>query len=284
MADSNDPAAEDVGNILSLEHVNLTVPDQSLATLFYIVGLGFTRDPYLNVGLQNMWVNVGEQQFHLPTRPAQVIPGRIGLVVPSLDALQERLAAIEPRLAGTHFAWRRDDARIDATCPWGNQFQCHPPDPAVGDVPLGIAYVEFLTPPGAASGIAAFYRDVMGAPAQFDPAHRSARVAIGSRQTLRFRETEEDLPAYVGHHIAVYLTDFSRPYRFMQEHELVREAMSNHQFRFQDLVDPASGAVVFSLEHEVRSFRHPMYRRPLVNRDPEQTQRSYQRGHDALVI
>ena len=43
-------AAEDVGNIASLEHVNIRVPDQSVATLFYIVGLGFTRDPYMNVG------------------------------------------------------------------------------------------------------------------------------------------------------------------------------------------------------------------------------------------
>ena len=37
-------ATEDVGNIVLLEHVNLQVPDQSLASLFYIVGLGLTRD------------------------------------------------------------------------------------------------------------------------------------------------------------------------------------------------------------------------------------------------
>src|SRR5213079_142525 len=89
----NDAAfAEDVGNIVSLEHVNTQIPDQSLATLFYIVGLGFTRDPYMNVGLRNMWANVGEQQFHLPTRPPQAIQGHIGLVVPDLDELKERLA------------------------------------------------------------------------------------------------------------------------------------------------------------------------------------------------
>src|SRR2546430_17195502 len=74
---------EDVGNIVLLEHINVQVPDQSLATLFYIVGMGFTRDPYMNVGLRNMWANVGEQQFHLPTRPPQAIQGRIGLVVRS---------------------------------------------------------------------------------------------------------------------------------------------------------------------------------------------------------
>jgi hypothetical protein len=52
-----DYSEEDIGNIISLEHVNVQVPDQALATLFYVVGLGCTRDPYLNVGLNNMWAN-----------------------------------------------------------------------------------------------------------------------------------------------------------------------------------------------------------------------------------
>src|SRR5215467_16404451 len=48
-------ANEDVGNIVLLEHVNVQVPDQAVATMFYIMGMGFTRDPYLNIGLGNMW-------------------------------------------------------------------------------------------------------------------------------------------------------------------------------------------------------------------------------------
>ena len=36
---------EDVGNIVSLEHINVQVPDQQAAILFYVVGMGFTRDP-----------------------------------------------------------------------------------------------------------------------------------------------------------------------------------------------------------------------------------------------
>ena len=47
-----DYTEEDVGNIISLEHVNLQVPDQATATLFYIVGLGLTRDPYCR---KNVW-------------------------------------------------------------------------------------------------------------------------------------------------------------------------------------------------------------------------------------
>ena len=59
-------AEVDVGNILAMEHVNVTVPDQPLATLFYVNLLGFTRDPYMDFGPFNVWVNVGRQQFHLP--------------------------------------------------------------------------------------------------------------------------------------------------------------------------------------------------------------------------
>ena len=61
-----DPVSQDVGNIVFFEHVNLTVPDQEIATDFYVDGLGFTRDPYVMVGTRNMWVNCGRQQFHLP--------------------------------------------------------------------------------------------------------------------------------------------------------------------------------------------------------------------------
>ena len=57
-----DRATQDIGNILGMEHVNVTVPDQEIASTFYISGLGFTRDPYMMVGPGNMWVNVGQQQ------------------------------------------------------------------------------------------------------------------------------------------------------------------------------------------------------------------------------
>ena len=35
-----------------------------------------------------------------------------------------------------------------------------------------------------------------------------------------------------------------------------------------------------TVEHEVRSATHPMYLRPLVNRNPAQTNRTYATGHD----
>ena len=79
-----DRAAEDVSNIIAMEHVNITVPDQAIATLFYVNGLGLTRDPYIDFGPSNVWINAGLQQFHLPTKKPQVIRGHVGLVVPCL--------------------------------------------------------------------------------------------------------------------------------------------------------------------------------------------------------
>src|SRR5215472_2983214 len=123
---SDEALSEDVGNIVSLEHVNTQIPDQSLATLFYIIGLGFTRDPYMNVGLNNMWINIGDQQFHLPTGQPQVLRGHTGLVVPDLGALKERLGSIEGQLAGTQFAWADRGEYVEATSPWGNAYRIYP--------------------------------------------------------------------------------------------------------------------------------------------------------------
>src|SRR5258707_3909010 len=66
-----DRTTQDVGNIVLLEHYNCMVSDQRLATLFYIVGLGGTRDPYLFPGLENMWANFGRTQVHMPSPGAQ---------------------------------------------------------------------------------------------------------------------------------------------------------------------------------------------------------------------
>jgi hypothetical protein len=93
-----DRAAEDLGNSIHLEHVNVTVPDQRLATLFYVTGLGLTRDPYIMVSDSNMWVNVGRSQFHLPSSGPQVLRGHTGLVISGREALLERLSAVAKKL------------------------------------------------------------------------------------------------------------------------------------------------------------------------------------------
>lgn len=280
-----DYSNEDIGNIVLLEHVNVQVPDQPLAMMFYIIGMGFTRDPYLNVGLGNMWANVGEQQFHLPTRPPQVIQGHIGVVVPDLGTLQNRLAAVEEGLAGTKFRWSVETNRIAVTCPWGNRLQCYPAGPEFGDMALGIPYVEFLVAPGRAAGIARFYDHVMGAPSTTESSEQGTlgRVKIGRNQSLVFRETKEPLVPYDGHHIAIYVANFSRAYGYLKDRGLISEDVRNHQYRFKEIIDPDNGSCVFLVEHEVRSLHHPMFHRFFVNRDPTQTQREYRRERDALI-
>jgi hypothetical protein len=276
---------EDVGNIVLLEHVNVQIPDQALATLFYVVGLGFTRDPYLNVGLNNMWINAGEQQFHLPTRIPQVIDGHIGLVVPDLGALEKRLTAVQDGLKETRFRWHRNGDAISATCPWGNEFRCYAAGADFGDMGVGIPYVEFAVGRGAARAIVNFYDQVLGASGSMESEDGAAvgRVNLGRNQFLCFRETDRALRPYDGHHIAVYVSNFSRPYGLLRERGLISEEVRNHQFRFKDIIDVDGGGPVFALEHEVRSLRHPMFGRFFVNRNPVQTQRGYRRGRDAQV-
>ena len=70
------------------------------------MGMGFTRDPYMNVGLNNFWVNIGDEQIHIPTRPSQVLPGHVGVVVPNLAGLAQRLESVKELLAGTKFSIR----------------------------------------------------------------------------------------------------------------------------------------------------------------------------------
>ena len=104
-----DRSAEDLGNIVGLEHVNLQIADQITGTLFYISGLGLTRDPYLMTSIDNMWVNVGQSQFHLITGKPQHLRGRIGLVLPDRAALLRRLERMKKPLEGTKFAFVEHD-------------------------------------------------------------------------------------------------------------------------------------------------------------------------------
>lgn len=277
--------ADDLGNIVELEHVNITVPDQITATWFYIVGLGFTRDPYMNVSPLNMWVNIGEQEFHLPTRGPQVIPGHIGLVVPDLAELQQRLKSVEPHLAGTAFSWSAQKGYLEITCPWGNQFRAYAPQAQFGTMKIGVPYVELLVKPGTAAGIARFYEQVLEASTTVkrDKAGAVAHVKVGSGQELRFRESADAPDDYAGHHVAVYVANVSPGYAFFQERGLVMEEMRNHQYRFMEIVDPETGEPLTKLEHEVRTLRHPMFGRPFVNRNPEQSQMGYRRGEDAYL-
>jgi len=282
MPTGNDHAAENLGNIVALEHVNVTVPDQGLATLFYVTGLGLTRDPFVMVSTTNMWINAGRSQFHLPTDKPQVLRGHVGIVLPDREALLRRLVRVREPLAGTAFAFEEYERFVEAVSPWGNRYRCYSPDDRFGRINLGIPYVEFEVPRATAEGIARFYREILSTPAESleDADGRSARVEVGVAQYLIFRETDRPLPPYDGHHVQIYVADFSGPFRNLAERELITVEDNRHQYRFKDLIDLSSGKLLFTVEHEVRSMNHPLYGRRLINRNPAQTNTNYAPGSD----
>jgi catechol-2,3-dioxygenase len=277
-----DRAAEDLGNSIHLEHVNVQVPDQRLATLFYVSGLGLTRDPYLMTSDDNMWINVGRSQFHLPSGEAQVLRGHTALVISGRKALLERLASVASRLEGTRFSFKEHNDYVEAICPWGNRVRCFEPDAErFGRITLGIPYVEFDVPAGSAKGICEFYPKIMGMPAQLQNGDgTTASVQVGKNQNLLFRETDRPQPEYDGHHVQIYITNFSGPHRALAERDLIFSEDNPYQYRFRDIVDLASGKHLFAIEHEVRSATHPMFLRPLINRNPAQTNRTFAAGYD----
>jgi hypothetical protein len=266
-------ATQDVGNIVEFGHVNLRVPDQQQAIIFYVMGLGLTRDPYLRTGIDNAWMNIGCCQFHLPTGPAQVLRGVTGLVMPDLDALMVRLTGVQPLLNGTKFAVVKSGDIVDVTCPWGSRVRVHAPDAArFGAMTLGMPYVEIDTAPGTAEGIARFYTDVFNAVTRTgeDAASRFAHITAGPAQSLIYREMSDEkarkLPPYDGHHVQIAVADFSGVHRRLIDRGLITEESNASQYRFQDITDMDTGKVLATLEHEVRSMRHPLFARALVNR------------------
>ncbi|MBF2759049.1 MAG: hypothetical protein ISN28_06510 [Ectothiorhodospiraceae bacterium AqS1] len=273
-----DPASQDVGNIVSLEHVNLAVPNQERATDFYIDGLGLTRDPYLMAGTDNLWVNCGRHQFHLPQGEAQRWRGCIGLRLPRLDTLEERLERIAPKLEGSLFAWQRKSPKqIEVRCPWGNRFRIHE-DTAAGAGSNGgvsgkrpsspaLVYLEMPVRSGEAAKIERFYRKFLKAPGRTEKGR--ALINAGPGQQLIFveqaRASEED---YDGHHFAIYIADFSGVYHALADKGLITEIDNDWQFRFVDIAPQRNAKALFRVEHEVRSLHHPLYMRALVNRLP----------------
>jgi hypothetical protein len=279
-----DRSAEDLGNSVALEHVNVMIPDQQIATLFYATGLGLTRDPYLMTSTNNMWINVGRSQFHMPTGKPQVVRGHCGIVLPDRQALLERLTQVKPHLKGTKFAFKEHNDYVEAVSPWGNVLRCYEPDAArFGRYTLAIPYVEFDVPEGTADGIAKFYREIIATKATVkgNGEGKAAHASVGRFQELIFRETDRKLPKYDGHHLQIYIADFSGPHKRLLERDLVTEESDQWQYRFQDIVDLKTKKVLFTIEHEIRSMTHPLYARPLVNRNPAQTNREFAPQHDA---
>lgn len=260
----------DVGAIVHLEHVNLRVPDHRLATLYFVEGLGLTRDPFRRVGVRNMWVNVGTQQFHLPIGEPTTLPGEVGVVVADLDGVARRLQEVAPELRDTGFSLAWEGASLATTTPWGHRVRLWPGPHAESRLLQRVPYVEFWVAPGTSAGIGAFYREVLSCPVASHPVQGEPGilVTVGPGQSLRFRERAGGGTVPGTNHIAVYLGPYRRVYAALEQRGLVLEPDAREQFRFSRIVEPATGQTLFEFEHEVRSLHHPDFLRPLVNRVP----------------
>ena len=254
-ASKYDRTEENIGNVLNMEHINLTVPDQQVAALFYVTGLGFTRDPYIDFGTFNMWVNTGEQQFHLPKNTAQRWRGHIGVVVPSLEDLKRRLQFVAKPLADTEFAWEERDDHIRVTCrgattsastdrtafPGATLASPTPRRPSPREPPVGS--------PGSTSKYSPH------PPTMFDDnAGRRAEISMGFDQQARVsgdRGRDSRLRRPPHRHLRGRLR---RPApRTSPSTTSWTEESDQHQYRFQAVVDPDTGDTITELEHEVRS-------------------------------
>ena len=216
-------------------------------------------------GTNNMWVNVGKSQFHLPTGDPNVLRGHVGLVVPSLEELCERLGEAKKKLADTKFDCKQHNAYVEATCPWGNKFRLYEPDEErFGAINLGMGYVEFTVPEGTADGIARFYREIFYTPAcvKENGEGRAAHVCAGHKQELIFRETDQKIPEFDGHHLQVYAQEFSGPHDELEKRGLITEESDQYQYRWQDIVCLETGKHLFTIEHEVRSVHPPALQSP----------------------
>src|ERR1051326_4210221 len=283
-----DRPAENLGNITGLEHINVEIPNQGPASDFYLMGCGFTRDPYLFPGTNNMWVNIGKTQIHLPTGEPLVFRGAIGVVTPDREQLLARLQHVKPMLKDTKYKFKEHNDYVEASCPWGNQFRLYAPDvERFGHINLGIAYVEFDVPPDTAEGIARFYREIFDAPTRVEGngSGKTAAITVGIKQELRYKETDKKIPEYDGHHLQVYVKDFGTPHEKLAKLDLITEESDRCQYRWEDILDLDSGKVLYQIEHEIRSMTHPLYLRHLnlVNRNPSQSNRTYVTGGDQWV-
>lgn len=261
----------EVGASVHFEHVNLRVDDHRLATLYFIAGLGFTRDPYRMVAVRNMWVNVGLQQFHLPINAPTPFPGEVGVAVPDLARTKETLAEVAPQLEDTAFSWQAENGTLATRDPWGHAIRVYDARKLPSHLPQQIPHVRFHVPPGTAPGIARFYRELLHCPAEVAgrKGAQEATVTVGPHQHFHFAETR-GAQADTGHtnHVAVYLSRYWEVYDTLGQRGLVAEAHGREQFRFRDIVDVDSGTLLFRMEHEMRSLYHPDFRKPLVNRVP----------------
>lgn len=210
----------DVPGVAWMEHLNLIVgDDRKVAENFYLDVLGLSADKS-----KCFHVNLGRQQFHLATPQASNgeiphrIHGSVGLAVPSLDTLWERLEIAKNDMQsntngygfqGTLFDFyketqtNRDEndnedlAVITVRCPWGNVFRCYSASDRLETKPLRSPQImSNLHGVGGLHGA-----DKMGVLLAGEPGIRYVEfvLSVGSsaRKVAAFYESTLQCPVYV---------------------------------------------------------------------------------------
>ena len=211
-----DRAAEDLGNSIHLEHVNVQVPDQRLAQLFYAVGLGLTRDPYLMV----------VRHQHVDQCRAQPVPSAdrqgAGRARPHRAGdLRPRGAARPPHRACAASSTARSSASASTTTTSRRSVR-------------GAIACAATSRTQSASGASRSASRTSSSTCRSAARRRSrpsirrswarprtvqngdgtvTRVQMGKNQYLQFRETDAPQPAFDGHHVQMYIANFSGPVR-----------------------------------------------------------------------
>lgn len=244
--------------VVRLEHVNIdTCPaEKQSAARFFEQELGLLQDPEQTKWTKSSavtWFNVSrEHQMHVPVREA----------VQSLHTASSEIVLTSrcAERAGT-FVWHPNNVqfRIETAA-----------EPLLKSVRLGAHSASLIH-------LERFWREMLRANVSHsvnDEKQSVVVVDVGPGQTIEFfavAESTENV-VYSGYHICIYIQDWEDSYlrfqkagllfvdhRFSDKFSTLEEARESNQFR-ACIVPDTDGKVVYRLELEIRSLKHPSFR------------------------
>eukprot|EP00929_Paragymnodinium_shiwhaense_P077720 TRINITY_DN40070_c0_g1_i1.p1 TRINITY_DN40070_c0_g1~~TRINITY_DN40070_c0_g1_i1.p1 ORF type:complete len:429 (+),score=77.03 TRINITY_DN40070_c0_g1_i1:143-1288(+) len=138
---------------------------------------------------------------------------------------------------------------------------------------IGMGSVTMRVPSGTAAAAADFYNTLLGCGTKqvSDGCWDVMAGPGGDSQHLRLVEAADAVTEDTGEHVAIYVGDYEGCFNRLLEQNLIyvnprfvhldksttlEEALDYKTFRFRDVVDLATGKVLFQLEHEVRTTMH----------------------------
>ena len=264
----------DLGNILWFEHINLVVGDMETATKFYIDFLGFTPERAANPKSNHF--NIGQQQFHLAAATngdsPQRVTGSIGLTVPSLQRIRDRVGVAKKELEGTLFSVAENENKniMTVTCPWANVIHLY--DIAIdneqtttavtlsdstqkmvklhelgGDYGAhrmavrgkpGIKYLEVTSRKGSMDEIAQFYKNVLECSVTRIEEKTACAVCVGPGVHFIFAEGEDlkndAIQQMQGVHACIYISNYKKTYDTLKAKDMI---WTNPRFTHLDSCD-----------------------------------------------